>query len=82
MIQAVVDAVTAVGVRCAVPFIAFKGVSSAIWKRHDRVVLDAVHLVVKLHAIWAATHSTRSWGGEAKVAASPIGHPVAVAGNG
>lgn len=83
MIHAVVEAVAAVGVRYTVPFIAFKGVSSAIWKRNDRVILDAVPLIVlKLHAIWTATHSTRSWGGEAKVAALSIGPPVAVAGNG
>lgn len=81
MIQAVVEAVTAVRVGYTAAFIAFKGVSSAIRRRHNRVVLDAVPTALKLHAIRAATHSTRSWGGEAKVAALSIGHPVAVAGN-
>lgn len=82
MIEAVIDAVAEVGVGFTASFIAFKGVSYAIWGRHDRVVLDAVPPIgLKLHAIWAATHSTRCWDGETKVAALSIGQPVAVAFN-
>lgn len=83
MIETVVDAVAAFGVGFTAPFIAFKGVSSAIWRRHKGVVLDAVPLIgLKLHAIWAAAHSTRCWDREAKVTAMSIGHSVAVAGDG
>lgn len=76
VIQAVVDAVAVVGLGYTAPFIALEGVSRAIGKWRDRVVLDA-GLVLELHAIGAATHSAVR-GGEAEVAAPSVWHPVAV----
>lgn len=47
----------------------------------DRIVLDTVPLIgLKFHAIRTAAHSTEGRGRETEVAAEPVGHHIAAAG--
>lgn len=78
LIHTIRDAVTAVGVGSTASFVTLKSVSGTVCKWWNGVILDTVPLVVlKFHAVRAATHSVGGWSRETEVAAVSVGHPVA-----
>lgn len=78
LVHTINDAVAAVGVGSTASFVTLKSVSGTVWKWRNRVILDTVPLVVlKFHAVRAATHSVGGWGREAEMAAVSVGDLVA-----
>lgn len=82
LIYAISNSITTVGVGPAASFITLKGViTTDVFRRGDRIVLDAVPLIgLKFHAVRTATHSTVGGSRETEVAAEPVGHHIAAAG--
>lgn len=80
LVHTINDAVAAVGVGSAASFVTLKSVSGTVCKWRNRVILDTVpRVVLKFHAVRAATHSFGGWDRETEVAAVSVGRPVALA---
>lgn len=74
LIDAIKDAITAVGVGSTATFITLKGTVSTLAWWGNSIIFHTVPLIgLKFHAEWTAAHSTEGGGRETEMAAVTVG---------